>query len=120
VTVVLISASGFEREEFVGHSISEFHADPEVAEDMLGRMRRGEALHNYEVRLKGAEIQGIGARKSGHGAARTRARPCALAAKELGGSLNVHSDGLGQGATFTLDLPLESTQPISEPETACA
>jgi PAS domain S-box-containing protein len=47
-----LRASGFEREEFVGHSISEFHADPEVAEDMLGRMRRGEALHNYEVRLK--------------------------------------------------------------------
>jgi signal transduction histidine kinase len=44
----------------------------------------------------------------------------ALAAKELGGSLTVHSDGLGQGATFTLELPLSSAEPISEPEVAHA
>ena len=31
----------------------------------------------------------------------------ALAAKEIGGSLSVESGGLGQGATFTLELPLE-------------
>ena len=31
----------------------------------------------------------------------------ALAAQEMGGSLNVHSDGLGHGATFTLALPLK-------------
>lgn len=31
----------------------------------------------------------------------------ALAAKELGGSLIAHSDGLGLGATFTLELPME-------------
>jgi PAS domain S-box-containing protein len=31
-----------------------------------------------------------------------------LAAQEMGGSLIVHSDGLGQGATFTLELPLAS------------
>ncbi len=30
----------------------------------------------------------------------------ALAAQEMGGSLNVHSDGPGHGATFTLALPL--------------
>jgi signal transduction histidine kinase len=29
----------------------------------------------------------------------------ALAAKEMNGSLVVHSDGLGQGAAFTLELP---------------
>ncbi len=34
----------------------------------------------------------------------------ALAAKELGGSLNAHSDGPGRGATFILELPL---QPVS-------
>jgi ligand-binding sensor domain-containing protein/signal transduction histidine kinase len=32
----------------------------------------------------------------------------ALAARELGGSLTVHSDGLGKGATFTLELPMSS------------
>ena len=33
----------------------------------------------------------------------------ALAARELGGRLTVHSDGAGQGAVFTLELPLQST-----------
>ena len=31
---------------------------------------------------------------------------CGIAAQELGGTLNVESDGLGKGATFTLQLPL--------------
>ena len=31
----------------------------------------------------------------------------ALAAKEMGGALSVHSEGPGTGATFTLDLPLQ-------------
>jgi signal transduction histidine kinase len=30
----------------------------------------------------------------------------ALTAKEMGGSLTVHSDGLGHGATFTFELPI--------------
>ncbi len=34
----------------------------------------------------------------------------ALAAKELGGRLTVHSDGVGQGATFTLELPLQNNK----------
>jgi C4-dicarboxylate-specific signal transduction histidine kinase len=34
----------------------------------------------------------------------------ALAAKEMGGGLSVHSDGLGRGATFTLQLPLQLQQ----------
>ena len=33
----------------------------------------------------------------------------ALAAKELGGSLRAHSEGVGRGATFTLELPLLTT-----------
>jgi signal transduction histidine kinase len=41
-------------------------------------------------------------RKDGHGFGLHSA---ALAAKEMGGSLTVHSDGSGQGATFTLELP---------------
>ncbi|WP_343211089.1 ATP-binding protein [Archangium violaceum] len=38
-----------------------------------------------------------------------------LAAQELGGSLTVHSEGPGRGATFTLELPY---QPIEEPPAA--
>jgi signal transduction histidine kinase len=32
---------------------------------------------------------------------------CAVAAREMGGSLHVHSEGAGCGATFTLRLPLQ-------------
>jgi signal transduction histidine kinase len=45
---------------------------------------------------------GFTTRKAGHGFGLHSA---ALAAKEMGGSLTVHSDGPGQGAEFTLELP---------------
>ena len=35
---------------------------------------------------------------------------CALAAKEMGGTLTAHSDGPGRGATFTLQLPINTTE----------
>jgi signal transduction histidine kinase len=47
---------------------------------------------------------GFTTRKHGHGFG---LHSGALAAKELGGSLSVHSDGPGKGATFTLELPLK-------------
>jgi signal transduction histidine kinase len=46
---------------------------------------------------------GFTTRKQGHG---FDLHSGALAAKEMGGSLTVHSDGSGQGASFTLELPL--------------
>jgi PAS domain S-box-containing protein len=46
---------------------------------------------------------GFTTRKNGHGFG---LHSGALAAKEMGGSLSAHSDGLGRGATFTLSLPL--------------
>lgn len=49
--------------------------------------------------------QGFTTRRDGHGFG---LHSGANAAKELGGSLSVHSDGLGQGATFTLELPVAS------------
>ncbi|WLG93811.1 ATP-binding protein [Pseudomonas sp. FP198] len=48
---------------------------------------------------------GFTTRKDGHGFG---LHSCALAAQEMGGSLSVHSDGAGQGATFILDIPLEA------------
>ena len=45
---------------------------------------------------------GFTTRKQGHGFG---LHSGALAAKEMGGSLTVRSDGPGQGATFTLELP---------------
>jgi len=46
---------------------------------------------------------GFTTKKDGHGFG---LHSGALAAKEMGGSLTVHSGGSGQGATFTLELPL--------------
>ncbi len=45
---------------------------------------------------------GFSTRKGGHGFG---LHSGALAAREMGGSLTVHSDGPGQGAAFTLELP---------------
>jgi C4-dicarboxylate-specific signal transduction histidine kinase len=45
--------------------------------------------------------QGFTTRKEGHGFGLHNG---ALVARELGGSLSVHSDGLGQGADFTLEF----------------
>ncbi|HEY5594302.1 MAG TPA: ATP-binding protein, partial [Nitrospiria bacterium] len=38
----------------------------------------------------------------------------ALAAREMGGSLTVHSDGPGLGATFTMELPCGPNIPVDE------
>jgi signal transduction histidine kinase len=46
---------------------------------------------------------GFTTRKDGHGFG---LHSGANAAKEMGGQLSVHSDGVGQGVIFTLDLPL--------------
>jgi signal transduction histidine kinase len=48
---------------------------------------------------------GFTTRKNGHGFG---LHSSALAAQEMGGSLIAHSDGPGQGATFTLELPRSS------------
>jgi C4-dicarboxylate-specific signal transduction histidine kinase len=48
--------------------------------------------------------QGFTTRKTGHGFGLHSA---ALAAHELGGSLTVHSNGPGRGATFTLEFPMQ-------------
>jgi PAS domain S-box-containing protein len=47
---------------------------------------------------------GFTTRQTGHGFG---LHSGALAAKEMGGTLLVHSDGPGKGATFTLELPLK-------------
>ncbi len=43
---------GYTREEYVGHHISEFHADPPVIDDILKRLSGGECLQAYEARLR--------------------------------------------------------------------
>jgi C4-dicarboxylate-specific signal transduction histidine kinase len=58
---------------------------------------------------------GFTTRKDGHGFG---LHSGALSAKGLGGSLTAHSDGLGTGATFILELPLQppsSSHPAQHP-----
>jgi PAS domain S-box-containing protein len=43
---------GYRREEYVGRSIVDFHADRPVIEDMLRRLTAGEVLHDYPARLR--------------------------------------------------------------------
>ena len=43
---------GYRTEEYVGKNVAAFHVDPEVAADMLRRLRAGEALRNVETRLR--------------------------------------------------------------------
>ncbi len=42
---------GYASDEYIGHSIREFHADGDM-EDLLRRMQKGETLSNYEGRLR--------------------------------------------------------------------
>jgi signal transduction histidine kinase len=54
---------------------------------------------------------GFTTRKEGHGFG---LHSGSLAAKEMGGSLTMHSDGINQGATFTLELPTEPRESMHE------
>ena len=56
---------------------------------------------------------GFTTRKEGHGFGLHSAM---TAAREMGGSLNVQSDGIGKGATFTLELPLSTLGERRSPE----
>lgn len=48
---------------------------------------------------------GFSNRTGGHGFG---LHSCAMAARALGGSLSAHSEGLGKGATFTLEIPFKA------------
>jgi signal transduction histidine kinase len=50
---------------------------------------------------------GFTTRKEGHGFG---LHSCALAAKAMGGTLTAHSDGIGRGARFALNLPLSTVE----------
>jgi PAS domain S-box-containing protein len=43
---------GYTKEEYIGHYITEFHADLDVITDILTRLIANESLHSYEARLK--------------------------------------------------------------------
>jgi len=43
---------GYQKEEYVGHHIAEFHADPPVIQDILERLQARETLRSYPARLR--------------------------------------------------------------------
>ncbi|HWC17378.1 MAG TPA: PAS domain S-box protein [Terriglobales bacterium] len=43
---------GYSREEYIGQQISSFHADQDVAADILARLARNEELRGYDARMK--------------------------------------------------------------------
>jgi PAS domain S-box-containing protein len=47
-----LDALGFTYDEYVGQPISNFHADPDIIDDILTRLTRNETLNNYPARLK--------------------------------------------------------------------
>ena len=51
-------------------------------------------------------VHGFTTRKNGHGFG---LHSCAIAAKDMGGTLTVSSDGCDKGTTFTLEIPYRST-----------
>ena len=43
---------GYAAGEYIGHPVTEFHADRPIVDDMLDRLARGETLRNYPARLR--------------------------------------------------------------------
>ena len=43
---------GYAADEYIGHPVTDFHADRPVVDEMLDRLARGETLRNYPARLR--------------------------------------------------------------------
>jgi PAS domain S-box-containing protein len=43
---------GYEPEEYIGHSVTEFHDDPDAINAIWSKLRQGEALYDYPARLR--------------------------------------------------------------------
>ena len=76
---------------------------PEIIEILVSDNGVGIASENLTRIFQ----HGFTTKKGGHGFG---LHSGALAARELGGSLSAASEGVGLGATFTLELPLNSTK----------
>ncbi|WP_438998229.1 sensor histidine kinase [Variovorax beijingensis] len=88
-----------------------------VADDRAKLMLDAEIVGDQTLRIRVADtgvgivpenltrvfVHGFTTKKDGHGFGLHSA---AIAAREMGGTLAVHSDGPGTGATFTLELPI--------------
>jgi len=43
---------GYGRDEYVGRDVRQFHVDPQIVDEVLRRLRRGETVRNVETRLQ--------------------------------------------------------------------
>ena len=100
---------------------AKYACDPNDPANRIIRVRLG-AVDDKHIRIEiidngvGIPVEnvtrifsyGFTTRKNGHGFG---LHSGALAAKEMGGSLNATSGGPGKGAVFTLELPVEYTPP---------
>ncbi|MBZ9775002.1 PAS domain S-box protein [Mesorhizobium sp. CO1-1-8] len=59
---------GYPAEDYVGRHIAEFHPDPDVIEDILDRLTRGEKIARYPARLRAFDgsIKHVEITSSGH------------------------------------------------------
>lgn len=96
-------------------------ASENVPKTITLRVARGDGRVKISVSDNGIGIppenlsrifqHGFTTREEGHGFG---LHSSALAAREIGGSLSVHSDGLNRGATFVLEIPIPNTQPAHD------
>jgi PAS domain S-box-containing protein len=68
-----LALAGRRRDDYVGHDLSEFFAEPEAAADLLARLARREPVEGYPARLRAADgsvkevlIDGSGLFRDGH------------------------------------------------------
>ena len=59
---------GYAADEYIDHNIAEFHADKEVIDDILHRLKTGEELYEYEasLRCKDGSIRHVVINSNGH------------------------------------------------------
>jgi PAS domain S-box-containing protein len=43
---------GYERDEFIGRNVTEFHVDQDLIRDVMGRLARGETIHKQQLQLR--------------------------------------------------------------------
>ena len=99
----------------IGNASQAMEDNGERARRIVLRVSAGDARLRISVQDEGIGItadnltrifsHGFTTRAAGHGFGLPS---CALAARQMGGTLCVHSDGPGRGATFTLELPLDA------------
>jgi two-component system, NtrC family, sensor kinase len=104
VLVNLISNAGHAMENMSGPSQLTLRVES-VAGTRLRVSVRDEGEGIPPENLARIFVHGFTTRKTGHGFG---LHSCALAARQMGGTLTAHSDGPGRGATFTLEIPINT------------